>query len=254
MKHQAARFEKIFLDIQTTAKLLWERGWAEKSAGNLSVAVPAAGGAEKTGKTLLWVSASGARFRDIAKNPEENLLLLEVSQGKVKVLLGRKPLSPTSELPAHLLVHEALRKAGWPEKAVLHTHPTELLALTHLSAFCDFRRINRTLWSMLPEVRMYVPEGAAFLPYRPSGSRALGRLTADAAQKGYRVMLWEKHGAVSLGESAQEAFDHLDVLNKAAIVYFTAAAGGQKPKGLSKKALSGIARAFPSRLRGKSAV
>lgn len=254
MQRRSRSLNRLFQDVQITARLLWERGWAEKSAGNLSVEVTPPREARRLKRRLFWVSSSRARFRDLARNPSSGLLLLEVHGGKVRVLEGPKSSAPTSELPAHLLIHEALCKAGWPEKAVLHTHPTELLALTHLSAFCDSRRINRALWSMLPEVRMYVPEGAAFLPYRPSGSRALGRLTASAAEKGYRVMLWEKHGAVAVGESLQEAFDSLDVLNKAAAVYLKVLATGRKPQGLSKSALSAIAKAFPSRLRRRKAV
>lgn len=240
----------VLKDLQAVARILWERGWAEKSAGNASADVT--GLLPRTaprGGRLVLATGAGVRFRDLARDPRCGCVLLLEAGGRVRPLAGRKGLAPTSELPTHLRLHAVNRKAGWPERAVLHTHPDEILALTHLPEYCDEAALNRALWSMLPEVKMYVPEGCAFVPYAPSGSEALGKATAAALARGRRVSVWEKHGVTACGRDFAEAFDLVDALNKAARVHLLALATGKGPAGLSPEALEQIERDFPPRRR-----
>jgi rhamnulose-1-phosphate aldolase len=47
------------------------------------------------------------------------------------VIIADQPVMPTSELPSHLAVHNYLLEKGSPYRASLHTHPIELIAMTH---------------------------------------------------------------------------------------------------------------------------
>lgn len=170
--------KKAVQDAAEVGQLLWKKGWAEKNAGNFSMDVtdwvPGKPGSPKAfpfqeysgipegleGRCYL-VTGTGTRYRDIQKNPEECLCLLRVSpKGAGFYLLwgGRKAgFKPTSELPSHLLMQRSLYRAGSQEKAVLHTHPNELIALTHLSETNEEKSLNYALWGMIPEAKSYVP-------------------------------------------------------------------------------------------------
>jgi rhamnulose-1-phosphate aldolase len=92
---------------------------------------------------------------------------------------------------------------------------------------------------MHPEVKVVIPEGAGFVPYRLPGSDELGEATAKTF-KNRRVVIWEKHGAVAAGKDASEAFDLIDTLNKSAQIYLACRAAGYKPEGLSAKRIKAL--------------
>ena len=132
-------------------------------------------------------------------------------------------------------------RRGAPQCAVLHTHPNELLALTHLKAINDEAALNRLLWAMHPETKTVIPEGVGLAPYQAPGSAALEAATLRAIAE-HRVILWEKHGVVAIGRDVFEAFDMIDTLNKSAQVYFLCAATGAVPQGLTDAQVAELAR------------
>ncbi len=85
----------ILRDAQEVSSYLWDRGWAESNAGNLSIDVTAAvagtGSAFRrmrseeldsprpalAGRVFL-VTGSGRRFRDFARDAEHNSILLRL--------------------------------------------------------------------------------------------------------------------------------------------------------------------------------
>jgi rhamnulose-1-phosphate aldolase len=223
------------------------------------------------------VTGTGVRFRDVAEDPETTMALLRVSEdlkgfhvlwggrggadaapptwGKQPIFVfdeegndedpSAKRWAPTSELPSHLAMHALLKKTGRSARTVLHTHPAELLALSHLKDLPKGKGFTELLWSMIPEVKMYLPGGIALAPYSMPGSAALAKATLQALQGGAECVVWEMHGMVAVGQGPLEAFDVADTANKAAQVYLLARATGQKPRGLSKAQLKEIEKRFP---------
>lgn len=260
-------FDRLVDQSSRTAALLWGKGWAEKNAGNLSVRVTEhvpvevplglfrfietpVEGEELAGESFL-VTASGARFRDVADNPARWLGVVRVSKklDGYYLLWGGKDADnfrPTSELPTHFSVHRLLIRKNASRGTLLHTHPDELIALTHMKEYLDAKVLNRALWAMLPEVRMYVPSGAAVVPYHPAGSKELAAATVAEFERNVTAVLWEKHGALAVGRNPLDAFDTLDVLDKAATVRLKCLMAGREPEGLSDAQMAELAKAFPA--------
>jgi rhamnulose-1-phosphate aldolase len=256
--------QHIVAGVQETARYLWEKGWAERNAGNISVNVTQQVGdagdlsqcalcaadlpyPELAGAVLLLTGAD-TRMREVARDAETNCCLLRICddlKGYQLLWGGKRPeFRPTSELPAHLAIHQFLLRTGARQRAFVHTHPTNLIALTLLFAALREDEINRLLWAMHPEVKIFVPEGVGCVPYQVPRSVELADATLAALQ-GHRVALWDKHGCGAIGVDAAEAFDLIHLLDKAAGIYLTCRAAGYEPHGLSPEAVEELGRRFP---------
>jgi rhamnulose-1-phosphate aldolase len=256
-------FEAVLAGAADVARLLWERGWAERNAGNLSCDVTgivpvdqASGGPtvplgaaspELAGRCLL-VTGAGSRMRDVALAPETWCGVLRFSDDGAAYSVARSgrdgvAFVPTSELPSHLAIHAALRRRRSPHRAIVHTHPTELLALSLEPGIGDEARFNRLLWSLHPETVVVVPSGVAVVPYVMPGSVEQG-MAAGRAMETHDVALWLKHGAVAVGEDFGAAFDLLDTVNKAARLHLLCRSAGIVPEGLSDAQVGELRRAY----------
>jgi rhamnulose-1-phosphate aldolase len=253
----------VLASLGETAGLLWQKGWAAANAGNVScdvtdilAASPAAGsGAEApfgasypglAGRRLL-VTAAGTRMRDLAREPDAGCGILQCTgEGAGYHVAWRAdpavPFTPTSELPSHLAIHDALRRRGSPHRAVVHTHPTELLALSRDPALAGEGRLARALRAMAPEMVVAVPGGLAVVPYAMPGTVAQGA-AAGAAMERHDVALWAKHGAVAVGRDFADAFDLLDTVNTAARTLLLCRSAGYEPAGLSDAEIEELRRA-----------
>ena len=263
---EATRFLRLVADAAAVAGLLWSRRWAERNAGNLScdvtgVPLPAertGGGTaqrltrpvpELAGRRLL-VTAAGTRMRDLAREPEAGLGVLEFDARGAAVTPvwtggAAAEFAPTSELPAHLAIHAALRRRDSACRAIVHAHPGELLALSHDPLLLDEARLNALLWSVHPETVVVVPAGVAVVPYALPGSEAQGEV-AGSAMAAHEVALWEKHGAVAVGGTLAEAFDLIDTVNSAARLVLLCRAAGYEPEGLTPARVAELRRAYPA--------
>lgn len=255
--------------LQNIAAELWRKGWAERNAGNVSVdvtdsvALPPDAFGTKIEATIpheslagreFLVTATGSRFRDLAVTPERCLLLVRIDpalDGYV-VLWGGVGSSgrATSEFISHLKIHERLLLEKRPYRTVLHTHPQHLIALTHLPGLGDEAALNMALWSMHPEVSVFVPDGVGWTVYRRPGTEDLADVTSEAFRR-HRIVLWEKHGVVALGRDVSEAFDLIDTVNKAAEIYLLCKGAGVDPEGLPEQALVELEETFGSSLIGE---
>lgn len=251
-------------EISEAASYLWQKGWAERNAGNISVNITSftsneirnlvEGGlypefplniplAAIAGNYFL-VTGTGKRMRDVARDFDHNGLMIRVSDdGKSYCIFKAEPkqenLLPTSELPSHLAIHEQLVKEGKNERVVLHTHPNELISLTHIREFCNQEALNKLLWGMHPETMVVVPEGVGFVPYLLTGSQEI----ADATLVKFRhhqVVVWEKHGCFAIGKNVFEAFDLIDTIAKSAFIYFQCRTAGYQPEGLTEEQLADL--------------
>ncbi len=260
MESLAHNIENQLNAVKEVASYLWEKGWAERNAGNISVDLsdyypendfspsdryykcnlPF----ESAGLTL-FVTGAGERLRDLKYKADKVSCILKIdAQAKGYNIIwggnGNKNFKPTSEFISHLTIHLNNRERGNGHKCVLHTHPIELIALSH-NPFLrrDEDLLNKKLWSMLPEVRVFVPKGIAIIDYIIPGSKELAEATVNRLNE-RNVVLWSKHGALSSGKDAVEAFDFIDVLNKGAIIYLKCLQFGFVPEGLTDKEMQGL--------------
>lgn len=219
------------------AGYLWQKGWAERNGGNLlvrlspeeacqlpvdlticSVPQPIGMTLPLLAGALFYSKGTGCRMRDLARQPLQNGCLIRIADDAAHYLiLGATTVRPTTELPSHLAVHNQMAAQGSPYTASLHTHPTTLVAMTHVESLLQ-GDLTALLWRQIPEARLFCPKGLAVVPYSEPGSIVLaqGTLTALAS---HDLALWEKHGAIAIGPNIIEAFDTIDVMDKAAQIY-----------------------------------
>ena len=252
-------------DIELTAEVagyLWEKGWAERNGGNIVVNItdsldevtkrlPPLLEPVKIGITLpnlkgcfFFCKGTNRRMRDLAGDPMSNGSIIRIcSDCSSYEIIAEKPVMPTSELPSHLSLHNYLIGKGSGYKASLHTHPIELVAMSHSEKFLDSGFLSNLLASMIPETLAFAPLGIGVVPYCLPGSIALAEATLRQIER-HDVVLWEKHGTVAVGKDIMDAFDQTDVLNKAACIYMRARTMGFEPDGMTPAAMQELRSAF----------
>ncbi len=248
--------------VAEVAGYLWQKGWAERNGGNITVnvteyvddairALPAISPAVPIGATLphlkgcyFFCKGTNRRMRDLARWPMENGSFIRILDDCAHYeIIADNPVKPTSELPSHLAVHNYLIEKGSPYKASLHTHPIELVAMSHCKKFLDKDVATRLLWSMIPETKAFCPRGLGIIPYQLPGSNELAASTIRELGD-YDVTLWEKHGVFAIDTDIMAAFDQVDVLNKSALIYIAAKNMGFEPEGMSDAQMAEMTKAF----------
>lgn len=248
-------------EVAEIAGILWQRGWAERNAGNISINITDIVGEEnKNVKAIaiydlpkampqlvgnfFYVTGTGKQMRNVAKDPLKYGSIVRVSQdAKSYEIVARENIKPTSELASHFSIMSSFKEKGSKNRLVLHTHPTELIALTHIAEIKNTKAINEILWGMHPETFIVVPRGVGLVPYEIPGTLEIAALTLPELEK-HDILLWEKHGAFAVGENLGDTFDLLDTLNKSAQIYAFVKSCGYNPEGLSKKHLEDLIGPF----------
>ena len=257
VEHQ--KMIQVLDQVSEVAGYFWDNRWAERNGGNISVnitdVVPSDIGdlddfvfrphkieyPDLAGFSF-FITGTGKRMRDMARQPEGNGCIIRISEKldgyHVIWGAGKDPkIRPTSEFPSHLAIHQFLLHRKPDHKVILHTHPTHLVALTHVIEHHRKDELNRILWSMHPEMKVFIPDGVAVVPYRLPGSEDIARATVEFLEH-HRVVLWEKHGILATGEDILDTFDVIDMANKAAEIYLTCKNAGFEPAGLNAAQLS----------------
>ena len=140
--------------IAEVAGYLWQNGWAERNGGNITVNIteyvddeirqlPAISDVKQIGVTLpalkgcyFYCKGTGKRMRDLARQPMQNGSVIRILDDCASyVIIADEPVMPTSELPSHLTVHARQIETGSGYKATVHTHPIELVAMSHNRTF-----------------------------------------------------------------------------------------------------------------------
>ena len=265
LKHQIDQVAEV-------AGYLWQKGWAERNGGNIVINVTDQLNSQLStynnsklstlnsklsdpisiGTTLphlkgcyFFCKGTNRRMRDLAREPMDNGAIIRILDDCAHYeIIADRLVMPTSELPSHLSVHNYLIAKGSPYKASLHTHPIELVAMTHHRPFLEQDVLTQILWSMIPETRAFCPKGLGIVPYLLPSSVALGEATLNTLDEGYDVVMWEKHGVFAVDTDIMAAFDQVDVLNKAAQIYMSARSMGFEPEGMSKAQMQELAEAF----------
>lgn len=248
--------------VAEVAGYLWQKGWAERNGGNITVNITEYIDDEVRtmtpisdvmfiGVTLphlkgcyFFCKGTNKRMRDLARWPMENGSIIRILDDCASyVMIADAPVKPTSELPAHLSVHNYLIGKGSPYKASLHTHPIELIAMSHSKKFLQKDVMTNLLWSMIPETKAFCPRGVGIIPYQLPGSVELADGTLKELDD-YDVTLWEKHGVFAVGTDIMEAFDQVDVLSKSAQIYINCKNMGFEPDGMSQEQMHEMTIAF----------
>ncbi len=239
----------FYAEIADTAKHLWKKGWAERNGGNISRVIPLSISQTPLACTkehitlerpltglanrIMLVTGTGTRMRDVAKNPKKNISIVAVTDDGREYMLLSSGVLPTSELPSHMQIHNYMQLNREGYNAIVHSHPTNVVAMSHLKAFSDGKRFCETLWKMIPETFVFLPKGIAVLPYLMPGGHKVANASVDAFSSGTDVIIWSKHGAFAIAPDTNDAFDKIDIIEKSASIYLAAKATGEEPQGLS---------------------
>ncbi|UPW18805.1 rhamnulose-1-phosphate aldolase [Agarivorans sp. TSD2052] len=256
--------------VSEVGSYLWLREWAERNGGNISVDLTDIFGEldgdinlfphcflnsigefsfpKESAGHIFFVKGTGERIRELSRPEDAGCVLRIDDEAKGYHILwggrGQTDYAPTSEFISHVEIIIAKQKAGAADRCVVHTHPLELIMLSHHRDYVSSDEIyTHACWKMLPEVRAFVPRGIGIVPYCMPGSQTMANTTTEKLMR-YDVAVWEKHGAVSTGQDALEAFDYIDVANKGAKLFLGCLASGFEPEGLSLDDMQDLKETF----------
>lgn len=230
---------------RTTANM-YRLGWDERNGGNISCLlnenevaeyldlnkvirfIPLMGvnAAEfdvtsLTGKIFI-VTGTGKYFKNVEDDPETNLGIVRIVKGGAELLWGYKDGGrTTSELPAHLMCHMARLKADPENRVVMHSHPTNTLAMNYVHEL-DEKKFTHTLWEMCTECIAVFPDGVGILPWMLCGTNSIGVATAKKMEE-FRLVIWAMHGIYGAGRTMDETFGLIETVEKAAQIYMLTA-------------------------------
>ena len=232
---------------ETTANM-YRLGWDERNGGNISYllkeeevseyldlskverVIPLMGVNEVDfdaspleGKIFI-VTGTGKYFKNVEKDPETNLGIVRIGRGgkNVELLWGFKDGGrPTSEFPAHMMSHIARLSVDPENRAVMHSHPTNTLAMNYVHEL-DEKKFTHSLWEMCTECIVVFPEGVGVLPWMLCGTTEIGKATAEK-MKSFRLVVWAMHGIYGAGKTLDETFGLIETVEKAAQIYMLTA-------------------------------
>ncbi|MBN2280697.1 MAG: rhamnulose-1-phosphate aldolase [Candidatus Marinimicrobia bacterium] len=244
--------EKILRDVQRVAEILFQKGWSEKNAGNISVKLPDAIALVSNPKvhpldkpfpaladTCFYMTGTGKRMQDVAVSATDNGLFIQITpdgHGYIPVKATDQEVRPTSEFPSHLGIHNMIAERGSHETIVMHTHATEIIALTQNPKIKSSEALNKILWGMHPETMVFIPKGAGFVPYILPGTQTIADATIEQFAS-HDIVVWEKHGIFAIGKDVIDTFDNIDIACKSAKIWFACKSAGFEPEGMTDEQL-----------------
>ena len=235
-------------EMQKTTANMYRLGWDERNGGNISYmldndevgeyldltkvirTIPIGFEAKSLIGKIFIVTGTGKYFKNVMDDPANNLGIIRIAEdGTTAELLwgyadgGRF----TSELPAHLMSHIARLRVDPTNRVIMHTHPTNLLAMTYMYDL-DTVKFTHKLWQMNTECIVVFPDGVEVLPWMLCGTNSIGEATAEKIALS-RTVIWSMHGIYCAGHDLDETFGLVETVEKAAQIYMmTEACGGAK--------------------------
>ena len=230
-----APFMTKMVEVATT---MYDHGWDERNGGNISLlldeeelaeyldlgrvtrTIPMGFCAQSLVGRYFLVTGGGKYFRNAASCTERDFGVIRVAADgtTAELLWGFVDGGTfTSELPAHLMSHERRLAIDPEHRVVMHSHPTNLLAMTYVHSL-DEREFSRTLWQMCTECVVVFPEGVGVLPWMLCGTDEIGVATAQKMEIA-RLVVWAQHGIYGVGRDLDEALGLIETAEKAAEVY-----------------------------------
>lgn len=224
--------------MQEATTNMYRLGWDERNGGNVSYLldedevkeyldtskvireIPTGFMAKDLIGKIFIVTGTGKYFKNIMDDPETNLGIVRIKEDGVtaQLLWGFKDGGKfTSEFPAHMMSHMARLKKDPENRVIMHTHPTNTLAMTHIHDL-DEAKFTHTLWEMCTECVVVFPDGVGVLPWMVCGTNAIGEATAKKMEE-FRLVVWALHGIYGAGKTMDEAFGLIETVEKAAQLY-----------------------------------
>lgn len=249
-------------EMKKTTANMYRLGWDERNGGNISYmldenevkqyldlnnvirTIPIDFDAAELEGKIFIVTGTGKYFKNIEFDPAKNLGIIRIAKdGKTAELLwgyedGGKF---TSELPAHLMSHITRLKKDPDHRVVIHTHPTNTLAMTHVHELDD-KKFTHTIWEMCTECIVVFPDGIGVLPWMVCGNNEIGIATAKKMEE-YRLVVWGLHGIYGAGKDMDETFGLIETVEKAAQLYMLII-GHEHINTIHDEELKAVAEAF----------
>ncbi len=253
LKKAGKELKRSLMDIKTAPFVeemcrltanMYRLGWDERNGGNISYmldekevaeyldlnnvirVIPLMGVEEGkfdcsalAGKIFI-VTGTGKYFKNVQEDPEANLGIVRVAENNkgLELLWGYSDGGrTTSELPAHLMCHMARLKVDPQNRVVIHSHPTNTLAMNYVHEL-DEKKFTHTLWEMCTECIVVFPEGVGILPWMLCGTNTIGEATAEKMSD-YRLVVWAMHGVYGSGRTLDETFGLIETVEKASRIY-----------------------------------
>ena len=236
MEFLSSRFVKELSEITSN---MYRQGWDERNGGNISWLIDE----EEVKKFFpqdkflrdielgfvsdsivrnkyFLVTGTGKYFKNVIKDPEENLGLVKIDENghTAHLLWGyRSGGRMTSEFPAHLMSHAERLKVNPSNRVIMHTHPTYTICMGACLP-TDEVIFTRKLWKSNTEAVVVFPEGIGVLPCMICGTNEIGEATANKMRE-YRLVSWTNHGIYGAGNDIDEAFGLIETVEKTAQIY-----------------------------------
>ena len=225
-------------EMKNVTANMYRLGWDERNGGNVSYLLDTDEVAEyldlnnvirtidlgfdasKVKSRIFIVTGTGKYFKNVIKDPEANLGIVRIAENgtSAELLWGYNDGGRfTSEFPAHLMSHMARLEKDPNHRIVMHTHPTNTLAMTYVHEL-DEKKFTHTLWEMCTECIVVFPDGIGVLPWMVCGNNEIGIATAEK-MKDYRLVVWGLHGIYGAGTNMDETFGLIETVEKAAELY-----------------------------------
>jgi L-fuculose-phosphate aldolase len=164
----------------------------------------------RTGESRLYITPSGVRKTII--HPEHVVKLRFGDDGQLEVPDGA---NPSGELHMHYLLQREARKT----RAVLHAHPTHVVAAL-------YRGFDmQAMASEFPEIFRYTRVGPS-VPATPAISRELGQATREAfggrdGKLDYDIVGQDQHGVCAVARDPWSAYEHIERLDHVCEIVLT---------------------------------
>ena len=225
-------------EMKKTTANMYRLSWDERNGGNISYlleekdvaeyldlnnvkrTIPTGFDATPLIGKIFIVTGTGKYFKNVEVDPETNLGIIRIAADgtTAELLWGYKDGGKfTSELPAHLMSHMARLAIDPSHRVVMHCHPTNTLAMTHVHELDD-RSFTHTLWETCTECIVVFPDGIGVLPWMLCGTNEIGEATAKKMME-YRLVIWGLHGIYGAGKTMDETFGLIETVEKAAQLY-----------------------------------
>ena len=142
------QLKAVIDQIAEVTGYLWQKGWAERNGGNITVNVteymddeckklPPISEVKAIGLTLpqlkgkyFYCKGTGKRMRDLAREPMQNGSIIRILDDCASyVVIADVNVVPTSELPTHLANLQVIKARNPELRVVYHCHPVNVIAL-----------------------------------------------------------------------------------------------------------------------------
>lgn len=222
--HPHPAFEAAAAAIVAAGRRLGTRRLVNGTDGNLSV---------RLGPFALAVTPSGRRKDELTTGD-----ILAVALDASDEPAGDIRRRPSSDIAVHRAAYAVRPDAA----AIAHAHPRAVLACLLAGLRPDA--------AILPEARTVLGR-VAFVPALPFGGPAVAAAVASALRDpAVGAVLLDRHGALAVGRSLDEAVDRLEVLDLLCAVWQAAwLAGGDPRRRIRPRPLPGAAGRTPSPIR-----